>query len=309
MNKLKFLILGGLIVLMGCADEDLAPIITFDSAGKGAYPALVESSGGEIFLDDLAGSTFNYTVEFVDLEKGALVSEYKTEVSFTDYDESDGNSSTGPVALNSYSTGDFSPQASGNVGVSSVTVTGADMAAKLGLTADDLKGGGQFDVVGTVTTVDGAVFRSTNSSAAVNGAAFRGFFDYTLFVICPSSLAGNYSAVSVGTSTDGCCPGEVTAMREDITLTDKGSGLYEINDFTGGIYFKWYGPDGGDYGITLDHGVAEIQDACGIIAFVTNAEPFGESLKGDGRVMDDGTLEFSWLTGYGDKAKVVLTPK
>ncbi len=307
--KFKFLIIIAAISLLwvGCADEDLKPIITFDDAGKGAYPALVESTGGDIKSDDLGGSVFSYTIEFIDLEGGDLVAEYKTEVSFTDFDESDGNSSAGPVALQSFSSGEFSAQTSGNKGLS-VTVTGAELASALGLTADDLKGGGQFDVAGTVTTVDGAVFRSTNSSAAVNGSAFRGFFDYTLFIVCPSDLAGTYTYATQGSSTDPCCPGTVTVDGE-VTLTDNGGGEYTISDWSGGLYVAWYGPDGGNYGIDAPvEGV--IKDACNVMSFVTDSEPFGEWLKGSGRVdAETGVITLTWENGWGDKGESTLTPK
>ncbi len=306
MERLKISIIFGalLMLVIGCVDEDKAPILTFEAAGKGAYPARVSSSGGEIRTDDLAGSRFTYTIEFIDLQAGTLVSEYKASVSFTDYDESDGNSSAGPVDFLSFSSSEFTDQASGNKGLTDITVTGTDLLNALGLTADDLKGGGQFDVKGTVTTVDGAVFTSSNSSSSVNGSAFRGFFDYTLFVICPSDLGGTYDAVTVGSSTDGCCPGEVTVMSE-VTLTDKGSGLYEISDWSGGIYLEWYDI----YGINETHNVGEIQDACSVVSFVTKEEPFGESLEGSGKVGADGVITLTWLTGYGDKATVTLTKK
>ena len=292
------------MMVIGCKDEELAPIITFDSAGKGAYPALVDRNGGDIQSNDLAGSTHSYTIEFIDLEKGALVAEYKTEVSFTDFDESDGNSSAGPVPLRSFTSADFSPQASGNLGLS-VSETGNDVVNALGLSASDLAGGGRFDVAGTVTTVDGAVFRSGNSSAAVNGAAFRGFFDYTLFVVCPSDLGGTYSVVTTGTSTDGCCSGMEWNVETEVTLTDNGSGEYEISDWTGGLYTEWYTI----YGINDSHLPGTIKDACNVVDLLTDTEPFGETLKGDGRVNADGTISLKWETGYGDKGTLTMTKK
>ncbi|MBX2817662.1 MAG: hypothetical protein KTR24_16755 [Saprospiraceae bacterium] len=308
MNKFKSLVLVcATLFVFGCADEELKPIITFDDAGKGAYVALVESTGGDIMVDNLAGSTFNYTVEFVDLQGGSLVAEYRTEVSFTDFDDSDGDSSTGPVALQSYSSSDFSPQGEfGNAGVGNITVTGTDLINALGLTADDLAGGGQFDVAGTVTTTDGQVFTANNSSPTVNGAGFRGFFDYTLFVVCPSELGGTYSGVATGTSTDPCCPDETT-VNADITLTaTAGGGEYTISDWSGGLYFEWYDV----YGINGPSDTeGDIKDACTIITLLTDGEPFGESLKGSGKANADGTVNLKWSNGYGDQGTLVLTPK
>ncbi len=301
--KLLYILGAVLLILQGCKDEELAPIVTFDSAGKGSYPKLVERSGGDIKLDDLGGSVHSYNVEFIDLEGGSLVAEFKQEVSFTDYDESDGNSSTGPVVIRTFTSADFSPQGTGNLGVA-VSETGTDLLNALGLTADDLSGGGQFDITSTITTVDGATFRSTNSSATVNGSAFRGFFDYSLFVVCPSDLAGTYAVATEGTSTDGCCPGPYSVEAE-VTLTETAPGEYEISDWSGGLYIEWYTI----YGILPSHMPGSIKDACGVITLLTDAEPFGESLKGDGIVNDDGTITLSWVTGYGDKGTLTMTPK
>lgn len=259
--------------------------------------------------NDLGGSSFNYTLEFVDLEKGTLVAEYKTEVSFTDFDDSDGDSSKDAVPFKSYGTGDFSPQSSGLVGISNITFTGNDLISALGLSAEDLAGGGKFDVTGTITTVSGQVFTSSNSSPTVNGAGFRGFFDYTLFVVCPSSLEGTYNVVTVGTSTDPCCPSETT-LEGTITLTATGGGEYTISDWSGGLYFAWYGPGGGNYGINGPSDTeGAIKDACNVISLLTDAEPFGSTVSGDGRVNEDGTISFKWLNGFADKGSMTLTPQ
>jgi len=305
MNKLKAIVfVCATLFMFGCADEELKPIITFADAGKGAYPALVESTGGDIKSNDLAGSSFNYTLEFVDVEKGALVAEYKTEVSFTDFDDSDGDSSKDAVPFNSFSTGDFSPQASGNVGISNVSFTGNDLIAALGLSPEDLAGGGRFDVTGTITTTSGQVFTSSNSSPTVNGAGFRGFFDYTLFVVCPSSLEGMYNAVTTGSSTDGCCPNPTT-VESVITLTATGGGEYTISDWSGGLYFEWYDV----YGIAGPSDTeGAIKDACNVISYLTDTEPFGSTVSGDGKVNADGTITLKWLNGFSDTGTLTLTP-
>ena len=65
-----------------------------------------------------------------------------------------------------------------------------------GLSADDLAAGDQFEFDGSVTTTDGRTFGAENSSAAVNGSAFAGHFDFTVKATCPlpdDLWTGNYA--------------------------------------------------------------------------------------------------------------------
>lgn len=132
-------------------------------------------------------------------------------------------------------------------------------------------------------------------------------------VSCVSELAGEYMAETTGQSTDGCCPGTVMTSGP-VTLTELGGGEYTISDWSGNIYFVWYGPDGGNYGITEDYvnggGMnATISDVCDEIS-ATFDEPFGTSTTLTGSVDEmTGVITFSWVTGYDDQATVVLTPQ
>ena len=45
-NKILLLLLG-ITFFSSCKDEELAPVLTFDSATIGAYPRLVEITSGE----------------------------------------------------------------------------------------------------------------------------------------------------------------------------------------------------------------------------------------------------------------------
>ena len=106
MNRNKIAIVFGSILVLAasCADPDLAPIVTFDTAIKGAYVRLLEESGSKLFnLFDLAGSKYTYSCDFVDLEKGALVSEYNLDISYTDGFPDNGTITKSPVRLKSFS--------------------------------------------------------------------------------------------------------------------------------------------------------------------------------------------------------------
>ncbi|RLD21837.1 MAG: hypothetical protein DRI69_02995, partial [Bacteroidetes bacterium] len=86
MNKLN--IVSGLAVVLlmlsSCADDSLSPIITFDKAIKGSYVRLLEETPRELDLANLSSASYTYTVEFVDEEQGALVSEYEVSATFID---------------------------------------------------------------------------------------------------------------------------------------------------------------------------------------------------------------------------------
>ena len=57
--KKAFFMASTVLLIFSCKDDELKPILTFEDAGKGAYPRLVEESG-EKFLNlfDIAGSAY-----------------------------------------------------------------------------------------------------------------------------------------------------------------------------------------------------------------------------------------------------------
>ncbi len=155
----------------------------------------------------------------------------------------------------------------------------------------------------------GDVFTFGFRDVVTGSGTYRSGKTLDVAVSCTSAIGGTYDAVSVGTSTDGCCPGEVTASAV-VTLADVGGGIYDISDWSGGIYFVWYGPDGGDYGILPTSNTGQIQDICNSISFVTDTEPFGETLEGSGSIdPSTGVITYTWLNGYGDQSTVTLTPQ
>ncbi|MEZ4994236.1 MAG: hypothetical protein R2824_27685 [Saprospiraceae bacterium] len=102
MNKKIFSIMAaaGLVLFASsCADPDLGPIVTFDTAGKGAYVRLVEDNGNQLInLLDLAASGYQYSVEFVDLERGDWPRNCLMRDS-SDRNPDNGDNSTGKIEL------------------------------------------------------------------------------------------------------------------------------------------------------------------------------------------------------------------
>ena len=309
-KKFSILSLVAAILFLGsCADKEKSPILTFDKVGKGAYPRLLTETTRNLNLYDFANVDYQYTVEFVDLEKGALVAEYQLVVTYEDKNpDIGGDKSDGPKDLRSFSSGEFTTSEKGFKSIS-VTIKGSELLSLFSLTQADIGPGDRFVVNGAVILTDGSTFKGSNSSAAVRGAAFAGHFDYVLSAVCPSDLGGTYTYTCTGQSTDGCCPDEVTTTGE-LTLTDEGSGNYTISDWSAGLYFAWYNV----YGITQEYvdggGLAiTITDVCGDISADFD-EPFGETGSLSGHVDSaTGVITYTWDNAYGDTGSVVMTPK
>ena len=194
MHKFKLSIIFGAVLLLvsSCAEESLSPVLTFDKAGKGAYVRLIEETERGINLFDIPGSEYKYSVEFVDVDQGKQVSEYRLDLIYTDADKSDGDNSTGPVNFRTYTASDFETLQSGFIGMTDITVPATELISAAGLTPDQVNPGDRFRIESYVTLEDGSVFGYDNSTAAVNGSAFQGHFRYDLDAACQSSLEGSY---------------------------------------------------------------------------------------------------------------------
>lgn len=123
---------------------------------------------------------------------------------------------------------------------------------------------------------------------------------------CISDLAGTYSSVTSGSSTDDCCKANpIVDFSGTVTLTKLSDGKYQLNDFSAGLYFEWYQV----YGITgVNDTPGKIQDVCGNLTFFDTTEPFSTPITGSGTVSQDGkSISYTWANGYGDTGTVVLT--
>lgn len=274
-----------------CADPDLAPVLTFEDAGKGAYVRLVEESDKLINLFDIDGSVYNYTVQFVDVERGAMVQEYLIELTYTDADPSDGDASTGPSTFRSYVPSDFE-DLEGYVGISDITITANEAIAAAGITPDQVNPGDQFLFEGFLILDDGSRFGAENSSAAVRGSAFQGHFNYTLPAGCPSDLTGTFSV----TTTDIWCGGSTTT---DVNIVAQGGGVYKFSDWAFGSYGVCYG--GGTAG-----GDLTFTEVCAEVSFTGFTDSFGDTWTYTSSISgNDWTIE--WVNTYGESGKSVIT--
>ncbi len=119
---------------------------------------------------------------------------------------------------------------------------------------------------------------------------------------CPSELAGTYSVLTSGQSTDGAAADPVVDLPATVTLTKTGSNTYLVSDIFAGIYISWYCEA---YGACAETEQV-ITDVCGNLS-ASFTEPFGSAASVSGTVNADGTLTLSFVNGYGDSATSVYT--
>lgn len=296
LNKLIIVSLAMVFLLASCADEDLSPIVTFDSAGKGAYPRLLEEGDKLVNLFDVSGSQYNYSVEFVDAEQGNLVAEYVVDMTYQDNDPSNGDKSTGPIEFFKFSAGEFGTSTTGFKSMEGLSVKATDAMAAAGLTEDDLSPGDKFVFNGRVITTEGQTFQGSNSSASVVGSSFRGHFDFTLPVGCPSNLAGTFAY----STTAVFCDGSQTVTGE-VELIDLGAGQYTFSDWSFGAYSICYGSTSVANSTSLN-----FQDVCLNVTYTGFVDVYGDTWT-FGNEIDGETWTITWDNTYGESAVSVIT--
>ena len=292
-NKIVLALATLLFFTFSCADEDLSPIVTFDSAGKGAYPRLVSDSGDQfINLFDISGSAYNYTAELIDNDGGNLVAEYVVDLTYVDNDPSNGSNGT-TVEYLKYTSSDFTPNENGYQQAPEISLNGPGILAATGLSEDDISAGDEFRFVSRLVLIDGSIFTQANSSATVVGAAFRGIFNVNMPASCPSDLTGTYAY----TTTDIWCNGGSTSGEVDIVAL--GGGTYEFSDWAFGSYGTCYG--GGTAGGNLN-----FQDVCLEVAFTGFTDSFGDTWTYDSSI-DGEEWTINWDNTYGESGNTVVT--
>lgn len=301
MNKNKFIALvAALMMVTSCADPDLGPIVTFDTAGKGAYAALLSDTDRAFNFFDLANSSYTYSIEFIDLEKGDLVSEYNVDLYYADNDPSNGDIGGGPFRVRSFSAADFTVVDSGNKGLTNISLSASDLIAAAGIDAANISAGDIFRIDGEVVTKDGQSFRRSNSSSTVNGGAFRGHLGFDLRIICPSSLEGE---VDYSTNTVTWC--DLGIGTGTASLVKSSGSTYKVDgaDFDWGAYSVCYGPGG-----ALPSGSLELLDDCNQISIIGESQ-WGEKYTINSLEVKGTELTMDWVNDYGEAGVTTLTRK
>ena len=291
--KILSLLVAVVFIISSCADENAKPIVTFDSAGKGAYPRLISESDRFINLFDVAGSQYVYTVEFVDKNRGTDVAEYIIEMT---YENNHGGVSVGPIEFKRWAAGEFSPNEEGYQQAPTITISGSDVFAAAGLTEADVVAGDDFNFEGKVILNDGSTFTQSNSSSTVYGAAFRGHFNFTLPTGCPSDLSGTYAY----TSTDIWCDDwDGTPVTGEVTIEAlDGRGEYQFSDWSFGAYDVCYDD--------IETSKLVFTEVCKEVSFTGITDGFGETWTYDSSINgEEWTIK--WSNTYEELGTVVIT--
>ena len=169
--------------------------------------------------------------------------------------------------------------------------------AAVGQSADNLSAGDAFKLVGRVTTTSGQSFGAANSSAAVNGAAFRGHFNFTMAASCPTTLSGTYEAIS----TNIWC-GADDGYSAQVTLTLVADG-YDVDDFSFGAFDPCYGATA-----ARPLGNLRMVDVCNEIS-ITGVSQWNEVYEWSDMSVDGSSWKFTWTNDYGEGATTeVINP-
>lgn len=287
-NKITLI---ALVLLFGCADEDLKPILSFEDSGKGAYVKLVEESDKLINVFDestINSSSYTYSVEFVDINGGNKITEYRVDLVYQPVSGSEQTASS----FKSFSQSDFSDSPNGLRSLSGITITAPEMLQALGLQPSDLAPGDNFLFEGFVILDDGQTFGFDNSSAPVRGAAFGGHFNFTLPAACPSDLTGTFEFET----TDIWCDGSTATGTVDIEA--RGGGVYEFSDWAFGAYGPCYG--GGTAG-----GEILFTDVCTEVSFTGFTDSFGDTWTFTSSI-EGNEWTIQWTNTYGEAATSVV---
>lgn len=175
----------------------------------------------------------------------------------------------------------------------------------------DIQLGDVLTITARFTMDNGAVLEIV-SPDGVSGGTGTNIATTVLFTIlinypvsCPSDLAGNYSVVSSGMSTDGApVNNPLVDFPYNVVITDNGGGSYTISDGVAGVYQDWYCAP---YGYCFETAGA-FTDVCGTLSG-SWTEAFGCQVDLTGTVNEDGTLTIHWDNCFGDSADAVYTPQ
>jgi len=293
MNRIKIALamVSVLFFVSACEDPDAAPIVTFDSAGHGGYPRLISESGSRnIDLFNVSGSSYGYSIEFVDESKGDDVAEYILNLEYID---ATGENTVSPaVEYLRVPASSFTVSAEGFKSIADVTLPATALLSAIGLSEADLDAADVFHMTGTVVMKNGDVFTGVNSSASVEGSAFRGHFDFSMPAICPSNLGGTHDY-----STVGWCGGTITGTT---TWVDNGDGHYSVADFSFGAYTECYNTS------TTPDGNLEIYDFCNKLSPL-GADQWGDSYIYNSVVVAGNQLTIDWINTYGEAGVTTFT--
>lgn len=298
----KFAIVMLTIIVASCADENLKPIVTFDDAGHGAYPKLINEQGERsVDFFDLDNSQYTYSIEFIDDDNGNGVATYFIELTYVDVN---GVDSQGPIEYKTFDAASFGTSANGNKSIDNVLIKATEMIAAVGLVTADISQADKFIINGTLVMTNGDLHTGKNSSSTIHGAAFQGHFDITLAVVCPSDLEGTHTYVG----TAGWCGGGYVPTSGTTVWVREANGVFSVEDkdYSFGAYDGCYGDGSPGSGKAWPEGNLRINDLCNQL-FWTGASQWGEIYFFDDVTVNGAELTLVWHNDYGEGGTSIIT--
>ncbi len=276
-----------MIALFSCEDPDSGPLFLYSDLETGTYIRFVENSGNLLVdLDNLNAYEHSYTVEFVGADQGASVQSYSVDLVY--------RSGTDETTVEDFRTVDASSFTVNTDGFTQATlsVTSSDLLGAFNLVAADLSPEDEFEFLGEIVTPT-RTFNSVNSSATVEGAFFQGYFDFTLFVGCESSLEGEYTATTTTINCSTGTPGSAS-LTHTVEIIDTGNiaiGEYEMSDWTFGVLEDCFG-DGDGEDDEAQTGFI-FKDICDAVTFSNTTDEFGTAWTYTS-VVNGNNWEITW---------------
>ena len=289
MNKVtKYItiILGLVILLTGCRDEDLVRMPDFTN---GAVPYLVKDEATDQVIDFFNKETFSTTIDYwIGLDEGA-------------------NQVQSMVIVGTYNGGDpvlFTGGASNLPLPAQITITIDDIQEKFGLSIDDLDIGDQIIFGADLIMKDGRTLTAFTSTGNFGySASLRATPRNTIYsvynVTCVSNIPveGEWTAIC---TTDW----DTETTNDNVTIEALGNGEYYFSDVTGGFYAL--------FGFNIDQ-PGTITDVCNSLTITDNDAQFNIVADPDNvGEWDPATETFTiyWFDdGNGIKGKTIITRK
>ena len=136
-------------------------------------------------------------------------------------------------------------------------------------------------------------------------------FSLSIFQKCISDLAGNYSVTTTYGYHDFLPNFNPYTMEMEIVAIDQEAGLYEISDFSGGLYS--IGPYSSSYGTGSESFTVQFTENCGNISWENQSDGFGFCVPIEGGInsvdFSSGKITISWrCEKYGENGVSVYTP-
>ncbi|MDG2357882.1 MAG: hypothetical protein P8L21_06345 [Polaribacter sp.] len=172
---------------------------------------------------------------------------------------------------------------------------------------------GEISIVGIYegTTTTGSELILSLKGDSSDPAMINNSFSLSIFQKCISDLAGNYSVTTTYGFHDFLPDFNPYTMEMEIVAVDQEAGLYQISDFSGGLYS--IGPYSTSYETDSESFTVQFTENCGKISWKNQSDAFGPCIPTERGInsvdFSSGKITISWTCEkYGENGVSVYTP-